>query len=94
MSNEQAQLKFCNGAIDWLAGIECRADQLRDVLNKAEAAGFKARRVQAIGGRYRIQFERQPKLPSATNDAPRAKHSVTAGHEAAREGERVWFPPA
>ena len=89
MSNEQAQLEFCNGAIDWLAGIECRAAQLGEVMTRAERAGFKASHVQVIGGRYRVQFKHQPKLPSATNAAPRAKHNATTGHQAAREGERV-----
>lgn len=60
--NPESNLPFAAGAIDWLVGVECKADQLREVMTKAEQAGFKANRVQLTGARYRVEFEqlRQP----------------------------------
>lgn len=86
--NPQPNLPFSAGAIDWLAGIECRASQLGVAMTKAERAGFKAIRVQIIGGRYRVEFERQHETPSACDSAPQAKHGGTAGIVASHQAER------
>ena len=53
-------LPFEPGAIDWTLGVECRFDQLPDVIRRADAAGFDAVRLRVLASGYEVGFQRKP----------------------------------
>jgi hypothetical protein len=54
------QLPFSAQPINWLEAVECRFGQLREVLDRANAAGFQPIRMAVIPLGYKLQFQRKP----------------------------------
>jgi hypothetical protein len=50
------------GAIDWTQPVECRFSQLREVIAKADAAGWRPFRMKVIKLGYELQFLRKARV--------------------------------
>ena len=57
--NNQQQIIFSASPIHWPDGVECQFNQLKTVLDKAKADGYRVTKMQVIKGGYSICFQRE-----------------------------------
>ena len=57
----QPQLPFSAAPIDWTLPVQFRFNQLRDVSDAADKAGFRIIRLKVVSGGYEAHLERKAK---------------------------------
>lgn len=85
--DQQPHLPFSNAPIDWTQPVECRFNQLRDVVAAANRAGFEPVRLACITGGYKVTFQRigQPDAITSLIETSRNHFATTTQPTPANE---------